>query len=90
MWLITTLIFAIVATILHVLIKKYKFNYLALMLWGAFLMIFVDHVLGYEGGNFLEYETEGLINNGTILGIVMLIPVIIIWLVLIVIKKNKR
>ncbi|MBC7081751.1 MAG: hypothetical protein H5T44_05885 [Thermoplasmatales archaeon] len=90
MWLITTLIFAIIATILHISIKKYRLNYLALMLWGAFLMIFVDHVLGYEGGAFLEYETEGLINNGIILGIVMLIPVLIIWLALVVIEENKR
>ncbi|MEM1513353.1 MAG: hypothetical protein QXE46_00545 [Candidatus Thermoplasmatota archaeon] len=88
MWLITTLIFATIATLLHLLIKKHKLDYLALMLWGAFLMILVDHVLGYEGGNFLEYETEGLINNGIILGIVMVIPVVAIWLVLLAIEKK--
>ena len=89
MWLITTLILAIIATILYAFLKKYKLNYLALMFWGAFIMILVDHVLGYEGGNFLEYETEGLINNGVILGIVMAIPVIAIWLVLVAIEKKR-
>lgn len=52
-------------------------------------MISVDHILGYEGGNFLEMETGGLIKNGILLGLVMLIPVLLIWLVAILIPRLK-
>ena len=42
-------------------------------------MVLVDHILGYEGGAFVEMETDGLISNGIVLGIVMLIPIFVIW-----------
>ena len=91
MWFITTLIAAIGATILwYVAPKRYKLDLLSLMLWGASLMILVDHILGYDGGSFVEMETEGLINNGILLGIVMLIPVFLIWIAIIIIKKPKQ
>jgi ABC-type transport system involved in multi-copper enzyme maturation permease subunit len=91
MWLITTLIAAISATILWYLLPKiYKLDLLSLMLWGASFMILVDHVLGYEGGSFIETETEGLINNSILLGIVMIIPVFIIWITVLIIKKPKQ
>ena len=45
------------------------------MLWGAFIMILVDHILGYEGGAFIEIETDGLIKSGFVLGLAMLVPV---------------
>lgn len=82
MWLITTFIFAIMATLLwYVLKKKYKLGFLSLMLWGATIMILVDCLLGYEGGQFIKLETNGLIGNGILLGILMLAPVFIIWLI---------
>lgn len=82
MWLVTTLIAALVATSLRVILKgKYRFGFLSLMLWGATIMILVDHILGYEGGAFLESKTDGLITSGTMLGIIMLIPVLFIWLI---------
>lgn len=82
MWLITTLIFALIATLLRYLLnKKYKLGFLSLMLWGATVMILTDHLLGYKGGKFLEFETDGLIRNGTLLGVLMFIPVFIIWLI---------
>ena len=59
--------------------RKYQVGFLALMLWGLGAMLIVDHVLGYEGGPFIEMETDGLIENGTVLGIAMLIPVFMIW-----------
>ncbi len=91
MWFITTLIAAIGATILwYVAPKIYKLDLLSLMLWGASLMILVDHILGYDGGSFVEMETEGLINNSILLGIVMLIPVFLIWIAIIIIKKPKQ
>ena len=91
MWLITTLIAAIGVTILwYVAPKIYKLDLLSLMLWGASFMILVDHLLSYEGGSFVEMETGGFITNGIVLGIVMLIPVFIIWITVLIIKKPKQ
>jgi len=91
MWLITTLIAAIGVTILwYVAPKIYKLDLLSLMLWGASFMILVDHLLAYQDGSFVEMETGGLITNGIVLGIVMLIPVFIIWITVLIIKKPKQ
>ncbi len=91
MWLITTLIAAIATTILwYAAPRIYKLDLLSLMLWGASFMILVDHILGYENGSFFEMETDGLINNSILLGIVMLIPVFVIWMTVIIIKKPKQ
>ena len=88
MWLITTFIAAFTATLLWFLLKrKYRLGFLSLMLWGAVIMILVDRILGYEGGKFLETETNGIINSGIQLGIVMLIPVFLIWFIAILISK---
>jgi len=62
MWLVTTSIAAVGATLTKfVLPKKYRLDLLALMLWGAAVMILIDHILGYEGGEFLEKITDGMI-----------------------------
>jgi len=91
MWLVTTLIVAIsVTAIWYVKPKIYKLDLLSLMLWGTSIMILVDHILGYEGGAFLELETEGLITNGTLLGIVMLIPILILWEIILITTKPKQ
>ena len=91
MWLITTLIAAIVVTAAwYIAPRKYKLNFLSLMLWGSSLMILVDHILGYEGGAFLELETEGLITNGTLLGIAMLIPILIFWEIVLITTTPKE
>jgi len=91
MWLITTFITALTATLLWFLLKKkYKLGFLSLMLWGATIMILVDHILGYEGGKFIETETDGLINNGFLLGIIMLLPIFFIWFIANSISKHKR
>lgn len=91
MWLITTFIASLIATSLwYILNKKYQLGFLSLMLWGSTIMILVDHLLGYEGGQFLETETDGLITSGTWLGLAMLIPVLFIWLLAVLFKnKNK-
>ncbi|HQK64047.1 MAG TPA: hypothetical protein PLF16_02760 [Candidatus Staskawiczbacteria bacterium] len=81
MWLITTTVAAIVATIFSVALKgKYKLGFLSLMFWGSAIMIAVDHILGYEGGAFIETETDGLISSGLTLGIVMILPILGIWI----------
>lgn len=91
MWLITTLIAAIsVTAVWYIAPKIYKLDLLSLMLWGASIMILVDHILGYEGGEFLELETEGLITNGILLGIVMLIPIFILWEVTLLVSKPRE
>jgi len=91
MWLVTTSIAAAgVTTAKFVLPKNLKLGFLALMLWGAAVMILVDHILGYEGGAFIEKTTDGLIGNSTMLGIVMLIPVFVIWGVSLLISNLKR
>ena len=91
MWLITTLIAAIVVTaIWYVKPKIYKLDILSLMLWGTSIMILVDHILGYQGGQFIELETDGLIKSGTLLGIVMLIPILILWQILLIIARPKE
>jgi len=91
MWLITTLIAALAVTaVWFIAPKKYQLSYLSLMLWGLGVMILVDHVMGYGGsGPFLEMETDGLIENGIVLGIAMLIPIFTIWEISLTISKIK-
>ena len=90
MWLVTTLIAAIsVTTIWYVKPKIYKLDILSLMLWGTSVMILVDHILGYEGGSFIELETEGMITSGTLLGIVMLIPIFVFWEILLISTRTS-
>lgn len=90
MWLITSFIAAIAVTSLWVFApKKYQLGYLGLMLWGLAIMVLVDHIMGYEGGPFVEMETNGLIPNGITLGIVMLIPIFLIWEISLVHSKVK-
>jgi len=91
MWLATTSIAATGVTLANfVLPKKLKLGFLALMLWGAVAMILVDHLLGYEGGAFLEKTTDGMIHNSTVLGIAMLVPVFIIWGISLLVSNLKR
>ncbi|MCX8173733.1 MAG: hypothetical protein N3F63_03885 [Thermoplasmata archaeon] len=96
MWLITTTVCAMAATAAYFVLekqrkagKKYKVHYLSLMLWGAAMMILVDHAIGYieEGGSFIEVETDGLVTNGAVLGLLMLLPVLGVWLGSIGIEK---
>lgn len=91
MWLITTLIAALAVTaVWFVAPKKYQLGLLGLMLWGLAVMIMVDHIMGYGGsGPFLEMETDGLIENGTVLGIAMLIPIFTIWEVVLTMSKLR-
>jgi len=91
MWLVTTSVAAAGATVARfVLPRNYKLGFLALMLWGAAAMILIDHLLGYEGGEFLEKMTDGMIKNSAVLGITMLVPVFIIWGISLLIANLKR
>jgi hypothetical protein len=91
MWLITSFIAAIAVTAVWTFRpKKYQLGFLGLMLWGLTIMVLIDHILGYQGGPFIEMETDGLITNGTVLGITMLIPIFIIWEISLVHAKLKE
>ena len=91
MWLVTTSIAATGATLAKLAIPRdYKLGFLALMLWGAAAMILIDHILGYQGGPFLEKITDGLIQNSVVLGIAMLIPAFAIWGISLLISNLKR
>jgi hypothetical protein len=90
MWLITSFITAIAVTAVWIFApKKYQLGFLGLILWGLTIMILVDHIMGYQGGPFIETETNGLITNGTVLGIAMLIPIFVIWKISIMNSKFK-
>jgi hypothetical protein len=90
MWLITSFITAIAVTAIWIFApKKYQLGFLGLMLWGLTIMILVDHIMGYQGGPFIEMETNGLITNGTVLGIAMLIPIFVIWEISLMHSKFK-
>jgi hypothetical protein len=90
MWLITSFITAIAVTAVWIFApKKYQLGFLGLMLWGLTIMILVDHIMGYQGGPFIEMETNGLITNGTVLGIAMLIPIFVIWEISLMHSKFK-
>jgi hypothetical protein len=52
-------------------------------------MIFVDHLMGYKGGQFLERKTEGLIPDAVLLGLFMLLPVVLLWLVIFLVSLRK-
>lgn len=90
MWLITSIIAAVAVTAIWIFApKKYQLGFLGLMLWGLSIMVLIDHIMGYEGGAFVEMETEGLIPNGVVLGIAMLIPVFVIWEISLIRLKMK-
>ena len=88
MWLIITALVALVFTaIWYKAPKKYHLEIPAFMFWGSTIMILVDHILGYEGGAFIEMETEGLVTNSIILSIFMILPVLLFWVVYLLVKK---
>jgi len=94
MWLIVSLIAAVAVTAVCLMLKKgyrkkFKLSLLALMLLGTFLMILVDHVIAFIGGEpFIEVATDGLVNSGTILGILMIIPIFVIWIIAVLIQSG--
>jgi len=90
MWLITSFVAAIAVTAVWIFAsKKYQLGFLGLMLWGLAIMVLVDHIMGYEGGAFVELETDGLIPNGIVMGIAMLIPIFFIWEISLIHSKYK-
>jgi hypothetical protein len=89
MWLVTTTIAAIITTGLWYKFPKYRFEIPSLMFWGAALMILVDHIFNFNGDIFIDPITDGLVENSLLLGFYMIIPVVISWLVILIVKKPK-
>jgi len=59
---------------------------LSLILWGATIMVFVDHTLGYliEGGEFLELTIDA-----TVLGLGLLTVGLGVWEAILLLKDPK-
>lgn len=66
---------------------KYLLRLLCLILWGATMMAFVDHVMGFlmEGGEFLELTLDA-----TVLGFAMLTVALVIWEIVLLLKDPKK
>ncbi|MBN2053020.1 hypothetical protein JW756_05945 [Candidatus Woesearchaeota archaeon] len=95
MWMIITLIAAIATSTIYFLFKDYrrklKLGLLALMMLGTFLMVLVDHVIALiEGEPLIELTTDGLISNGALLGISMVLPIFLIWAIAVLIYCRKE
>lgn len=88
MWLVEiSLVAAIVTAMWYARDDKvYKLGFLSLILWGAAIMVFVDHLMGYltEEGEFLEVTADA-----TLLGIVLVIVALIVWEVVLLLKDPK-
>jgi len=90
MWLIILLFSATISTALWYSKAdddKYMLKFLSLILWGASIMVLVDHIAGYltEEGEFIEMTIES-----TVLGFVMLLTALIIWQIAMLIKDPKQ
>ena len=89
MWLVVLAYGAVIATLLwysRAEKDEYCFKYLALMLWGATIMVFIDHVFGYiNEGSFMEVSTDAIA-----LGFSALLGVLVLWLLIIFVKDPRR
>jgi|GEM_PF-217213 hypothetical protein len=95
LWLVVSWLAAIAVTIAYIALKNskaYHLDWLCLMLWGLAIMTLVDRSIGFvvEGGEFIEVTTEGYVQNGTLLGVMMLMPIFFAWGAMVVIFKAKR
>lgn len=89
MWLIILIFSAIISTALWYSMAeddRYMLKFLSLILWGAVVMVFVDHLLGYlmESGEFIE-----LTFDAAALGFTMLTAALSIWLIVLLLKDPK-
>ncbi|MEM1514639.1 MAG: hypothetical protein QXT26_05385 [Thermoproteota archaeon] len=90
MWLIILAFAAALSTIIwysKAEDDKYMLKLLCLILWGATIMVLIDHTMGYftEGGEFLEMTPEAVA-----LGFIMLTAALILWEIILLFKDPKR
>jgi hypothetical protein len=93
MWLVIILIAALAATVVHFganPLRKHRFDFLALMLWGTFIMVLVDHSIAFmeEGGEFISQSTDGLVADSAVLGLFMAAPIVVAWVAMVFLDKN--
>jgi len=64
----------------------YMLNILAQIFWGATIMAFINHLMGYlmEGGEFIEITLEA-----TVLGLTLILIGLIVWEVILIIRDPK-
>lgn len=89
MWLIMLTLAAVIVTMIwysKAEEDKYMLKLLCLMLWGATIMVFVDHVMGFliKGEEFFELTADAVV-----LGFVMLIAALVAWGIALLLKDLK-
>jgi hypothetical protein len=88
LWLLVSLAAAIVSTLSYFAMdKRHRLGTLSAMFWGLTLMVLIDHVIGYDGGAFFQMDTPGMVGDGVVLGLLMLLPVVAIWASLLAIDR---
>lgn len=90
MWLLILAYSAAITTVLWYSRAEndvYGFKYLASILWGATIMVFIDHLYSYltEGGEFMEVSVDS-----AVLGFSMLLIAILLWIAIIFIKDPRK
>ncbi|MCX8175218.1 MAG: hypothetical protein N3E51_03370 [Candidatus Micrarchaeota archaeon] len=94
MWLAVIFIAALVASAAYLAFpaerKKWKLSLLALMLWGAAILVAVDKGLAYLGGEpLISEETDGMIKDSALLGAAMVAAVFFVWLAALLVANFK-
>ncbi|MEL9940577.1 MAG: hypothetical protein QW348_05895 [Ignisphaera sp.] len=90
MWLLILAYAAAISTMLWYSKAEndvYGYKYLAAILWGATIMVFIDHLYSYfsEGGEFMEISVDA-----AVLGFSMLLIAILIWILIVFIKDPRK
>ena len=89
MWLIMTLLAAIITTVVWYIKApddKYKLGVLSFLFWGASIMWLVDHIIAFqtEGGEFFEINQDA-----TLLGLSIILIALLIWVATLLISDPK-
>ena len=88
MWLIILAIAAVTSTAAWYFEEKnYELDFLSLILWGATIMVFIDHLMNYlvYGKPFLDTSL-----NAALLGVTLVILALILWEAKLIWKDPKR
>jgi len=90
MWLLFLFSAAIFTTALWYIwdkSEKYAVSILALIYWGATIMVFVDHTLGYlmEGGEYFDTSLDACI-----LGSILVLMGAVIWEIFLILKDPAK
>lgn len=89
-WLISTSLAAVVSTLIWYIRNpgdRYKLGLLSLIFWGAAVMIFIDHLVGYilERGEFLEMTGEA-----GVIGLSLIVTALVIWVIALLLSDPKK